>query len=147
MVRFGWQSLGSRGIVSRLGAGGAGLMGTLKLRSALGVWLLVVIGASPLFAADAWAQQRELRVAVSSAQLVNFRAPARSVFIADPAIADVQVASPDSVIVFGRKPGQTTLIAIGENDKPLANMQVIVNHSYADLRRLILQDATVRRSR
>ena len=112
----------------------------LQLRSAFCVWLLVIIGVS-LFAADAWAQ-RELRVAVSSAQLVNFHAPARSVFIADPAIADVQVASPDSVIVFGRKPGQTTLIAIGENDKPLANMQVIVSHSYADLRRLILQDAT-----
>jgi len=93
------------------------------------------------FAADACAQ-RQLRVAVSSAQLVNFHAAARSVFVADPAIADIQVASPDSVIVFGRKPGQTTLIAIGENDKPLVNMQVVVSHSYADLRRLILQDAT-----
>jgi pilus assembly protein CpaC len=116
-------------------------MGTLKLRSALYVWLLVVIGAS-LFAVDAWAQRRELRVAVSSAELVNFGAAARSVFIADPAIADIQVASPDSVVVFGRKPGQTTLIAIGENDKPLANLQVVVSHSYADLRRLIREDAT-----
>ena len=90
-----------------------------------------MIVAVSLFAAEARAQQRELRVAVSSAQLVNFRAAARSVFIADPAIADIQVASPDSVIVFGRKPGQTTLIAMGANDKPLANIQVVVSHSYA----------------
>ena len=89
----------------------------LTLRSAFCVWFLVIIGLL-LFAADACAQ-RQLRVAVSSAQLVNFHAAARSVFVADPAIADIQVASPDSVIVFGRKPGQTTLIAIGENDKPL----------------------------
>src|SRR5689334_1636639 len=111
-----------------------------KLPGALWVLFLLVAGVA-LFAAEAWAQQRELRVAVSSAQLVNFRAPARSVFIADPAVADIQVASPDSVIVFGRKPGQTTLIAMGENDKPLANIQVVVSHSYADLRRLIQQDA------
>src|SRR3954453_16366097 len=116
-------------------------MGTLRLRGALWGWLLVHV-ALALFAAEARAQQRELRVSVSSAQLVNFHAAARSVFIADPAIADIQVASPDSVIVFGRKPGQTTLIAMGTNDKPLANIQVIVAHNYGDLRRLILQEAT-----
>jgi pilus assembly protein CpaC len=89
---------------------------------------------------DAMAQPRELRVAVSSAQVVEFPKPARSVFIADPAIADIQVAAPTSVIVFGRKPGQTTLIAIGADDKTLAKVQIIVGYDYADLRRLIQQD-------
>src|SRR5690242_15788734 len=110
-----------------------------KLPGALWILFILVAGIA-LLATEARAQQRELRVSVSSAQLVNFRAAARSVFIADPAIADIQVASPDSVIVFGRKPGQTTLIAMGADDKPLANIQVVVNHSYGDLRRLILQD-------
>ena len=96
--------------------------------------------AAMLLAREATAQPREIRVAVSSAQVVTFRAAARSVFIADPAVADIQVASPTSVIVFGRKPGQTTLIAIGADDKPLANIQIIVSHNYADLQRLILQD-------
>ena len=49
--------------------------------------------------------------------------------------------------MFGRKPGQTTLIAMGANDKPLANIQVVVSHNYGDLRRLILQDVTARRSK
>src|SRR4051812_12857937 len=110
-----------------------------KLPGALWV-LLLLIAAVALFAAEARAQQRGLRVPASSAKLVDFRAPARSVFIADPAIADIPGAAPDSGIVFGRKPGQTTLIAIGANDKPLANIQVVVSHSYGDLRRLILQD-------
>jgi pilus assembly protein CpaC len=79
-------------------------MGRLRPRGALWVWLPLAIAAA-LFATEASAQQRELPVPVSSAQIVNFPAPARSVFIADPAIADIQVASPDSVIVFGRKPG------------------------------------------
>src|SRR5260221_7860165 len=95
MVCFDRSPWGAAAL-SRSGRMGSGLMVRLTLRSALCVCLLVIIGVS-LFAADAWAQ-RELRVAVSSAQLVNFRAPARSVFIADPAIADLQVASPDSVI-------------------------------------------------
>jgi pilus assembly protein CpaC len=95
-----------------------------------------------LLAGAASAQPRQLQVPVSTAQVVTFRAPARSVFIADPTIADVQVASPTSVIVFGRKPGQTTLIAMGGDDKPLANIDVRVAHSYSDLRRLVLQEVS-----
>lgn len=100
--------------------------------------LLVFVAAGAYDAA--LAQPRELRVAVSSAQVVEFPKPARSVFIADPAIADIQVAAPTSVIVFGRKPGQTTLIAIGADDKPLAKIQIIVGYNYADLQRLIGKD-------
>lgn len=99
--------------------------------------LLLLLLATALFGTEAIAQPRELRVAVSEAQVVEFPAPARSVFIADPAIADIQVAAPTSVIIFGRKPGQTTLIAIGSNSKLLAKYQVIVGYNYADLRRLI----------
>ena len=118
---------------------GVGLIITMRLSGVLPLCLIVF--AAMLFGPDAMAQQhRELRVAVSSAQLVEFPRPARSVFIADPAIADVQVPSPTSVIVFGRKPGQTTLIAIGEDDKPVATMQVIVAYEFADLRRLIQQE-------
>jgi pilus assembly protein CpaC len=110
----------------------------MRIEGALLLCLLAV--AVMLFAPGARAQQRELRVAVSSAQLVEFPRPARSVFIADPTIADVQVPAPNSVIVFGRKPGQTTLIAIGDDDQPVAKMQVIVGYDFSDLRRLIQQD-------
>jgi pilus assembly protein CpaC len=111
---------------------------TTRIAGALSLCLVLI--AALLFAPDAMAQRRELKVAVSSAEVVQFPRPARTVFIADPAIADIQVAAPTTVIVFGRKPGQTTLVAIGEDDKPLASIQVVVGHEYADLRRLILQD-------
>jgi len=102
--------------------------------------LCLLVVAAVLAGKEARAQPHELRVAVSSAQVVEFPNPARSVFIADPAIADIQVSAPTSVIVFGRKPGQTTLIAIGADDKPLAKIQIIVGYNYADLQRLIGQD-------
>src|SRR5216683_5884073 len=102
--------------------------------------LCLLVFAATLFGPEVMAQPRELRVAVSSAKLVEFPRPARSVFIADPAIADVQVPAPNSVIVFGRKPGHTTLIAIGADDKPVAKIQVIVSYEFSDLRRLIQQE-------
>jgi pilus assembly protein CpaC len=105
---------------------------------ALSLCLLIVMAM--MLGSEAVAQQRELRVSVSSAQVVEFPRPAKSVFIADPTIADVQVPAPTSVIVFGRKPGQTTLIAMGDDDKPVAKMQVVVGYDFADLRRLINQD-------
>jgi pilus assembly protein CpaC len=102
--------------------------------------LCLLVVAAALAGRAAGALPRELRVAVSAAQVIEFPGPARSVFIADPTIADIQVSAPTSVIIFGRKPGQTTLIAIGADDKPIANIKIIVGYDYADLRRLIDQD-------
>jgi pilus assembly protein CpaC len=104
-----------------------------------GAWLLAVM-ALVAVAGAAWAQPREIRIAVSSGQLIQFPRAARSVFIADPSIADVQVPSKNSVIVFGRKPGQTTLLAIDEQDKLLASIQVQVGYNLADVSRLVRQD-------
>jgi pilus assembly protein CpaC len=99
--------------------------------------LLLFVGAASFASAAEAAIPRELTVAVSSAQVIEFPQPARSVFIADPSIADIQVSSPKSVIIFGRKPGSTTLIAIGNNEAPLAKIQVTVRYNIGDLRRLI----------
>jgi pilus assembly protein CpaC len=103
-------------------------------------WYCLVFFTAMLCGTEAMAQRREMRVAVSSAEVVEFARPARTVFIADPTIADIQVVAPKTVIVFGRKPGQTTLVAIGEDDKPLTTMQIMVGYEFAELKRLIQQE-------
>ncbi len=108
-------------------------------RNLWGIWLLAAV-ALVAVAGVAWAQPREVRIAVSSGQLIEFPRAARSVFIADPAIADVQVPAKNSVIVFGRKPGQTTLLAIDEQDKLLASIQVVVGYDLGAVSRLVRQD-------
>src|ERR1051325_4605081 len=115
------------------------MVNAIRLDRALWLPCLVFLTAM-LFGVNAMAQPRELRVAVSSAKVVEFPRAARTVFIADPTIADIQVAAPTTVIVFGRKPGHTTLVAIGEDDKQLASIQIAVGYEYAELRRLIQQD-------
>jgi pilus assembly protein CpaC len=105
---------------------------------ALVVLLVLILFAPP----GAMAQQRVVRVAVSSGQLIDFPRAARSVFIADPSIADIQVPAKNSVIVFGRKPGQTTLFAIDDQDKLLASIQIIVGYDLAEAERLVRQDVS-----
>ena len=51
-------------------------------------------------------------VPMSQGRLLRFDEAVESVFIADPAIADVRVVSPDVVYVYGKKIGLTNLMAV-----------------------------------
>jgi pilus assembly protein CpaC len=66
---------------------------------------------------------------VSQGKLIVLPAPAKNVFIADPAIADVQVANADHVFVFGRKAGRTSLYALGVDGILLRAVNIEVDNS------------------
>ena len=63
---------------------------------------------------------------VSQGKLIVLPAPATNVFIADPSIADVQVANADHVFVFGKKAGRTSLYALGVDGILLRSVAVEV---------------------
>lgn len=65
---------------------------------------------------------------------MNLSAPAASIFIANPEVADVQVLTPTSIMVYGKKNGQTTLVISADNGKMLAHRTVIVSQNLGDLR-------------
>ncbi len=52
--------------------------------------------------------------------LLRLDEPAESVFLGDPAIADLRVVAPDLVYIFGKKTGTTNLIAISADMRPPA---------------------------
>ncbi len=83
------------------------------------------------------AQQAEIRIDVSSGQMVQLRAPAGNVFVADPSVADVQVPTPRTVFVFGKKIGHTTLFALTPEGATLAAFRVVVTQDMAELRRSV----------
>src|SRR5580693_274356 len=60
------------------------------------------LGAAP---ADAQTPMQEIHLELSTGQLIDLPQPAKNVFIADPAIADLQVPSPRNVFIFGKKTG------------------------------------------
>lgn len=56
---------------------------------------------------------RALDLGVGETALILLKQPARSVVIGNPAVADVSVESPGRLMVFGKRPGGTTLTVLG----------------------------------
>lgn len=110
--------------------------GMLCVISALVLGITAILGAT-----DASAQTREIRVAVSTGQLVHLPRAAKNVFIADPNIADLQVPSPQDVFVYGKKTGTTSFYALDDGGSVILNASVVVTYNVGDLRRLLLQEA------
>ena len=82
----------------------------------------------------AQAASSNLTVTVDHGTSLTLSAPAASVFIANPEIADVQVMSPTSVMVFGKRTGSTTFMATDRGGHVLAHHTVLVTQDLSDLR-------------
>ncbi len=74
-----------------------------------------------------------IEIARHQGRLVRLSAPAASVFIANPEIADVTVKSSRMVYVFGKTPGVTTLFAVGRNENVIADIDLSVTHDLSSL--------------
>jgi len=99
------------------------------------ICLLVLIFA---WAAPARAQDSSaLRLEQDKGQMVKLPQAASSVFIANPDIADLQVMSPTMVYLFGKKPGETSLIAVNGNEQVLINRRVLVTQNLTGLERAL----------
>jgi pilus assembly protein CpaC len=70
---------------------------------------------------------------LNEGQLIRLNKPAASVFISNPAVADINVRSTQLVYLFGRTPGKTTLFALDSEDNVIANMEVVVQHNLTRL--------------
>jgi len=81
--------------------------------------------------------EAQLSVSLNEGKLVRLDAPAASVFIANPEIADISVRSTRLVYVFGKKPGKTTLFALDKQDNLIASSEIVVSHNLDRLRESI----------
>lgn len=57
-------------------------------------------------------------------RVVRFDTPVASVFVADVAVADIQLVSPRAAYVYGKQVGATQLIALDGNDREVAQLPV-----------------------
>lgn len=73
------------------------------------------------------AAQSAIEVGVGHATLLRLKAPARSVVVGDPSVADVSVEGPNQVVVFGKRPGGTSLTVLGSGRAVLVETQVVVH--------------------
>ncbi|MBL6946976.1 MAG: type II and III secretion system protein family protein [Rhodospirillales bacterium] len=78
-----------------------------------------------------------LNIERNRGRLVRLDGPASTVFIANPEIADVQVKSPSLIYLLGKQTGQTTLFAVDEAERVLANIDISVTHNIDRLRKAV----------
>lgn len=78
-----------------------------------------------------------VEVSVHKGTLLRVPRPATTVFVADPAIADVESRSQQTIFVYGKKLGDTTLMVLDDNEKVLFNGTIHVTYDRTRLESLI----------
>jgi pilus assembly protein CpaC len=76
---------------------------------------------------------------VNKGTLIRLTAPAATVFVANPDIADVQVKSPSLIYISAKAPGETVIYAVDASDSVLLNSPVRVEHDVSRLRSSLRQ--------
>lgn len=89
--------------------------------------LFASLAATLALAAPAVAQERPLDVQIDQATRVQLRAPAGSVIVANPRIADVTVTDARTLFITGKSYGLTEIIAVDALGRPLFQRQVAVS--------------------
>jgi pilus assembly protein CpaC len=105
--------------------------------------VLVVIAAIPVclgFGAGAPRAQELIRptgppiaVQVSKGLLISLDRDADTVFVANPAIADVQAKSPRMIYLYGKDPGETSVYAVDAQQNVMLSRPVVVTRDIATL--------------
>ncbi len=78
-----------------------------------------------------------IKVEINKGTPVHLPAPAASVAIADPTVADVQVISPKLIMIAGRGVGETSVIAVDNKDNVILQGTVVVSHNISSLQRAL----------
>lgn len=73
------------------------------------------------------ATSADLPLAAGEASYVTLDGSVRDVVVADPAVADVSVVNERTLIVMGKRPGVTSLMAFGAGGRTLTSRQVVVS--------------------
>lgn len=97
---------------------------------------LLLCCISSIFPIAAMAQQM-LNLAEGDAQTLKVEQDIQSVFISDPNIADYQVIDKKTVVVFGKKIGNASLLVFDADGQALANRRLVVNKSMVHIQQQI----------
>lgn len=108
-----------------------------RLAQVIAVSLLALAGPPAASATVDGPPTTVVEVSVHKGTMVRVNRPAVTVFVADPTIADVESRSQQSIFVYGKKLGETTLMVLDENDKPLLNATIHVSHDRSQLQNLL----------
>lgn len=84
-------------------------------------------------AAEAMAQTAPVTVKVNMARILRINAPAATVIIGNPGVADVTIQDPQTLVLTGKSYGQTNLIVLDALGNPIADTMLQVVQDQADV--------------
>jgi Flp pilus assembly secretin CpaC len=87
--------------------------------------LVPMLAAFALTSAAAMADG--LNISWREARVVKLAKPATSIVVGDPTVADVTLDTPDTMIVFGKTPGETNLLVLSGDQELLLDWPVVVS--------------------
>jgi pilus assembly protein CpaC len=90
----------------------------------------------PALAAEAADSRGTITIPAGTGRVMHLRTGATNLFVADPKVAEVRPASPDSIFVWGVAPGTTTVAALTDKGEAVAQFQVTVQHSGYNLKQV-----------
>lgn len=94
---------------------------------------LAAIALVGLSAPAAHAQTSEaVSVKVNMARVLRINAPATTVIIGNPGVADVTIQDPQTLVLTGKSYGQTNLIVLDQVGNPIADTLVEVIQAQSD---------------
>ncbi len=102
-----------------------------KVIAGLMIWLCA--GAL----SSAFAYEDIVNVEMNKGKMIRFERPASSVVVANPAIADIQVISPQMVYVQGKTVGETSIYAMDEHHIEVMDATIEVTHNLSKLNRAV----------
>ena len=103
----------------------------LTLRLLKATAFATLLSLSPL---AALAETNEpISVKVNMARILRISAPAATVIIGNPGVADVTIQDPQTLVLTGKSYGQTNLIVLDSMGNPVADTLISVVQAQADL--------------
>ena len=98
------------------------------------LFFIVFMITLPAFADSKVTPIKSLNISVDHGVNLTLSGAAASVFIANPEIADVQVMSPTSIMIFGKRAGETSFVATDSFGHTLEQRTVSVTQDLTNLR-------------
>jgi hypothetical protein len=86
---------------------------------------IALLGTAVLFATGADAADG-VSVPMDEVRMVAFSQPVTTVYVGNPVIADVTMIDSEHAFLLGKTFGETNMIALGPNGKPISNQHVVV---------------------
>lgn len=102
-----------------------------KIKQTFAFLISLMLMSSSAFAANI------INLAEGAAQTIKVNSEIKTIFVADPKIADYQIVDKNKIIVFGKALGSTSLLAFDAQSNTITNKKIVVSKSLEGIQQQI----------